>query len=334
MREPCAKAVVMVSGGLDSTLAVKVLLEQDVHVEAVNFRTVFSKRLEPDRASAANRMADQLGVTLHTVDISEEQFEIVKSPKFGHGSSVNPCIDCHILMARKAKELMETRGADFVATGEVLGQRPMSQHRQALHLVERESGLHGLLLRPLSAKLLQPTIPEEKGLVDRDKLLAIRGRSRKPQMELAAQFGITDYPTPAGGCILTDKAFGRRLRDLLEHEPDANLRDVELLKYGRHLRLDDGVKVIVARDEAECHVLESLRGDMDMFIAEDVSGPAVLATAGVALKTARVVAGITAHYGKGRDRDMVRVLWKGRGVDRVLDVRPVGARAVQRWLIV
>ena len=334
MKEPRAKAIVMISGGLDSALAVKVLLEQGVQVEAVTFTTVFSKRSEPDGESAAKRMADQLGVNLHTVDISEEQLEIVKSPRFGHGSSMNPCIDCHILMVRKAKELMEKLGADFVATGEVLGQRPMSQHRQALQLVERESGLHGLLLRPLSAKLLNPTIAEEKGLVDRNGLLAIRGRSRRGQMELAATFGITDYPTPAGGCILTDKAFGRRLRDLLEHDLDASLHDVELLKYGRHLRLDDGVKVIVARDEEECHALESHRGTMDMFVAEDVTGPAVLATAGAPVKTATIVAAITAYYGKGRDRDMVRVLWKGREADRVLEVRPIGERDITRWLIV
>ena len=334
MKRPRAKAIVMISGGLDSTLAIKMLLEQDVHVEAANFTTVFSKRPDPGRESAAKRMADQLGVNLHTIDISEEQLEIVKSPRFGHGSSMNPCIDCHILMVRKAKELMEKLGADFVATGEVLGQRPMSQHRQALQLVERESGLHGLLLRPLSAKLLNPTIAEEKGLVDRNGLLAIRGRSRRGQMELAATFGITDYPTPAGGCILTDKAFGRRLRDLLEHDPDATLDDVELLKYGRHLRLDDGVKAIVARNEEECHALESHRGMMDMFAAEGVTGPVVLATPGIPVKTAGIVAAITAYYGKGRDRDMVRVLWKSRGPERALEVRPIGEREIPRWLIV
>jgi hypothetical protein len=333
MNKPHANAVVMVSGGLDSTLAARLLLEQDVQVEAVNFRTVFSKRREADREPRMKRMADQLGVNLHTIDISHEQFEIVKSPKFGHGSSMNPCIDCHILMARMARKLMESLRADFVATGEVVGQRPMSQHRQALHLVERESGLHGLLLRPLSAKLLQPTIPEEKGLVDRDKLLAICGRSRKAQIELAAQFDITDYPTPAGGCILTDKAFGRRLRDLLEHDPDASLQQVDLLKYGRHLRLDDGVKVIVARDEEECYALESKRGDMETFIAEDVTGPLVLAPPGTTAKTARIAAAITAYYGKGKDRDMVRVVWKSGATERVLHVRPAVRPEISRWLI-
>jgi len=232
MREEPVKAVVMLSGGLDSALAVKVLLEQGIHVEAVNFATVFSKRPKAGRESAAKRMADQLGVQLHTIDISKEQLEIVKSPKFGRGSSMNPCIDCHILMVRKAKELMEKVGAHFVATGEVLGQRPMSQHQRALRLVETESGLKGSLLRPLSAKWLKPTVPERDGLVDRSRLLALRGRSRKPQMELAAKFGITGYETPAGGCILTDKSFGRRLRDLLEHDPDAGLDDLELLKHG------------------------------------------------------------------------------------------------------
>jgi tRNA-specific 2-thiouridylase len=332
-KEP-VKAIVMISGGLDSALAVKVLLEQGIRVEAVNSATVFSKRTEPGRESAAKSMADQLGVELHTIDISEEQFEIVKSPKFGRGSSMNPCIDCHILMARKAKELMEKVGADFVATGEVLGQRPMSQHRQALRLVETESGLEGLLLRPLSAKLLEPTVPEREGMVDTSRLLAIRGRSRKAQMELAAAFGITGYETPAGGCILTDKSFGRRLRDLLDHDPDAGLDEVELLKHGRHLRLDGGVKVIVARNEEECHLLESHRANMDMFAAKDVAGPTVLATPGINVEAARIVAGITAHYGKGRDQDSVKVIWDNGRTETALEVNPLEADAISRWLIV
>ena len=334
MKNEPAKAVVMVSGGLDSALAVKVLLEQGIHVDAVNFATVFSKRPKAGREPAAKRMADQLGVELHTIDISKEQLKIVKSPKFGRGSSMNPCIDCHILMVRKAKELMERLGADFVATGEVLGQRPMSQHRRALRLVETESGLEGLLLRPLSAKWLKPTVHERDGLVDTSRLFAIRGRSRKPQMELAAQFGITEYETPAGGCILTDKSFGRRLRDLLEHDPDAALEEIELLKHGRHLRLDDRVKVIVARNEEECHFLESRRANMDMFVAKDVTGPSVLATAGISVETARLVAAITAYYGKGRDRDTVEVLWDNGKTQTLLKVKPIGADEISNWLIV
>jgi len=334
MREEPVKAVVMLSGGLDSALAVKVLLEQGIHVEAVNFATVFSKRPKAGRESAAKRMADQLGVQLHTIDISKEQLEIVKSPKFGRGSSMNPCIDCHILMVRKAKELMEKVGAHFVATGEVLGQRPMSQHQRALRLVETESGLKGSLLRPLSAKWLKPTVPERDGLVDRSRLLALRGRSRKPQMELAAKFGITGYETPAGGCILTDKSFGRRLRDLLEHDPDAGLDDLELLKHGRHLRLDDGVKVIVARNEEECDLLESHRANMDMFVAKDVTGPSVLASPGISAEAARIVAAITAYYGKGRGRDTVGVLWDNGETETLLKVKPLGADEISNWLIV
>ena len=333
MNRPPVKAVVMFSGGLDSTLAAKVLLEQGIAVEAANFTTVLSKRQTPGSESAAKRMADKLAVKLHEIDISEEQLAIVKSPRFGHGSSMNPCIDCHILMARKAKVLMEETGAAFVATGEVLGQRPMSQRRQALMLVERESGLPGLLLRPLSAKLLEPTIPEQQGLVDRGKLLGICGRSRKPQMELAAQYGITDYPSPAGGCILTEKSFGNRLRDLLEHEPDAGLDEVELLKCGRHMRLDDGVKVIVARNEEECQWLESHRGTMATFTATDFPGPLVLATPEITFERAGVVAAITASYGKGKDKDTVRVLWKEGETETVVEVEPIGAEETSRWLI-
>ena len=334
MKKEPAKAVVMISGGLDSTLAVKVLLEQGIRVEAVTFATVFSRRPKAGHESAAKRTAEQLGVELHTIDISEEQFKIVKSPRFGRGSSMNPCIDCHILMARKAKELMEKLGAGFVATGDVLGQRPMSQHRQALRLVERESGLEGLLLRPLSAQWLEPTVPELEGIVDRGRLLAIRGRSRKTQMELAAEFGITGYETPAGGCILTEKSFGRRLQDLLEHDPAAGLDDVQLLKYGRHLRLNDDVKVIVARNEEECHSLESHRAKMDIFIAKDVTGPCVLATPGIPVETAKVVAAITAYYGKGRGRNTVKVIWDNGETERVLAVKPIGAEEISPWLIV
>ena len=331
--ESSVKAVVMFSGGLDSTLAVKVLLEQGIAVEAAYFTTVLSKRRAPGSESAAKRMAYKLGVKLHEIDISEEQLAIVKSPRFGHGSSMNPCLDCHILMARKAKVLMEQTGAAFVATGEVLGQRPMSQHKQALKLVEKESGLPGLLLRPLSATLLEPTIPEHQGLVDRDRLLGIRGRSRKPQMALAAQYGITDYPTPAGGCILTEKSFGNKLRDLLEHNPDAGLDEVELLKCGRHMRLDDGVKVIVARDEEECHWLESHRGRMATFEATDFAGPLVLATPGIPLEKAQIVAAITASYGKGKNEDTVRVTWKDGETETIVAAKPINMDEIQRGLI-
>jgi len=294
---------------------------------------VLSKRRAPDAESAAKKMADKLGIRLHEIDISEEQLAIVKSPRFGHGSSVNPCLDCHILMARKAKALMEEIGGAFVATGEVLGQRPMSQHKQALQLVERESGLPGLLLRPLSAKLLEPTIPEHQDLVDRDRLLGIRGRSRKPQMALAAQYGITDYPTPAGGCILTEKSFGNRLRDLLEHDPDAGLDEVELLKCGRHMRLDGGVKVIVARDEEECRWLESHRGSMATFEAADFAGPSVLATPEIPLDRAQVVAAITASYGKGKNEDRVRVIWKDGETETIIAAKPINMNEISRWLI-
>ena len=328
------RVVALLSGGLDSTLAIRVLQEQGIIIEAVHFATIFSHRpRSSNRESPAKRMADQLGVKLHTIDISAEQLEMVKSPRYGHGSSMNPCIDCHIFMARKAKELMETVGAICVATGEVLGQRPMSQHKQALQLVEKQSGLQGLLLRPLSAQLLPPTLPEQQGLIDRSKLLAIRGRSRKTQMELAARFGITDYPTPAGGCLLTDKIFGRRLQELLDHDPDASLDEINLLRCGRHLRLDDGTKVIVARAEEECNWLEAHRGTMATFVATDYPGPLVLASPNVRLETARLVAAIAASYGKGKDKNSVKVLSTERDTETVLEVEPIGVDAVSRWMI-
>ena len=205
------KALVLLSGGLDSILAVKLLLEQGIEVEAINFRTNFCG---PSKARPAAKM---LGVRLHEVDIRKEFLEVLKKPKHGYGSGMNPCIDCHALMLKKAGELMQkenscperSRRIDFIATGEVLGERPMSQHKKALKIVEKEAGLEGYLLRPLSAKLLEPTIPEKENLVDREKLLAISGRNRKPQMELAARYGIKNYPTPAGGCALTHTSSPR-----------------------------------------------------------------------------------------------------------------------------
>lgn len=225
------RALVLLSGGLDSILAVKLLLEQGIAVEAVNFRTNFCG---PSKARPAAKM---LGVSLREVNIRHDFLAVLKKPKYGYGAGMNPCIDCHALMLKKAAEIMRQERYDFVATGEVLGERPMSQHLKALKIVEREAGLEGYLLRPLSAKLLEPTTPELDGRVSREKLLDISGRSRKIQMELAEQFGIKDYPTPAGGCALTQAGFSGRLKELMTHKPDFTPEDVDLIRFGRHFWL-------------------------------------------------------------------------------------------------
>lgn len=257
------KAIGLLSGGLDSILAVKVVAQQGIEIEAVNFTSVFH---EEQRDSAPVRItADMLGVPVRILDISEELFEIIKKPKHGYGSNINPCIDCHAFMFRKAGGYMKETGASFLVTGEVLGERPMSQKKDTLRIVEKDSGLEGLILRPLSAKLLEPTIPEKNGWVDREKLLAIEGRSRKPQIELAKQLGIDKYPTPAGGCLLTDKGFANRLRDLMERKSDFTVGDVNLLKVGRHFRITKEARLAVGRDKEENGKLLKLAVDGDIF---------------------------------------------------------------------
>jgi tRNA-specific 2-thiouridylase len=264
------KALLLFSGGLDSILAVRILMEQGIEVVPVYFKSYF---FGPE---IAEKSAKENGLKLRIEDISKEHLEIVKKPKFGWGASMNPCLDCHILMLKKAKEIMEKEKFDFVATGEVLGERPFSQTKNALLIVERESSLKGYLLRPLSAKLLEPTIPEKKGLVKREKLFDIQRRSRKRQIELAKKFKIKWYPQPSGGCILTDLEFGKKLRDLLEKYPEFDGNDIETLKLGRHFG-EGKVKIIVGRNHEENLKLEKLKRKGDFIVKiENYPGPTVL----------------------------------------------------------
>ena len=247
----------LMSGGLDSQLAVRVLQRAGAEVEGVCFETPFFSSANARKAAAA------LGVKLHVLDFTEDEVSLVENPPHGFGGAMNPCIDCHATMIRRAGELMTSLGFDFVSTGEVMGQRPMSQNKQSLCTVEKSSGLKGRLVRPMSAKLLEPTIPEIEGKLDREKLLDIHGRSRERQIALAKEFGITDYPSPAGGCKLTEDAYGRKLKDLMDHE---GLRDkatgavnrtlLDLLAVGRRFRLPGGSSVILGRDVNENALLE------------------------------------------------------------------------------
>jgi tRNA-specific 2-thiouridylase len=336
------KAVGMLSGGLDSTLAVRIMLEQGIQVTALHFRTGFSYPRR-DRETGeplpldAERAAEMLDVPLEIIEISEDYIPVVLHPRFGYGSGMNPCVDCRIFLLRQAKAWMEAHGHHFVFTGEVAGQRPKSQMRPTLRTVERESSLVGFLLRPLSAKLLEPTIPEQRGWVDREKLYAINGRGRKAQMALAAEFGITEYVQPSGGCCtLIHQAYSRRLRDFLEHEGDEVLtsEQVQLLAMGRHLRLGSGRKVVVGRQERENDTLESCGIPGVLLTTPDHPGPVTLVPGEPTPEEIEQAARITAGYSDGRDEPAVRVeVRRDGGPVEMVTVTPM-AREEARSLMI
>ncbi len=320
------KALVLLSGGLDSALALRLLMEQGVEVMGVHFVSPFF------RSPWAVKIAREWEVPLLEVDITEEILQLLKSPPHGFGSQMNPCVDCHILMLRKAKEVMADVGASFIATGEVLEERPMSQNKGALRIVERESGLEGLLLRPLSAKLLPPTIPEKEGWVDREKMLDIRGRSRKRQMELAEKWGIRDYPTPAGGCLLTDPQFARRLRDLINNE-ELKRENVELLKLGRHFRLREGVRLVVGRNKSENEKLSALLKEGDVFlIAYSHKGPNALLRGETKGEDIELGGRIVARYSDLGEGERLRVKVRNGG-ERFIEVNKASEEMVRRLMI-
>jgi hypothetical protein len=234
--------------------------------------------------------------------------EIVRNPSFGYGKNVNPCLDCKIFMLKKAGEAMEEEKATFVFTGEVLGQRPMSQRRDALNLIEKQSGLKGRLLRPLSAKLLPPTIPEEEGLLDRELLYDFSGRNRKPQIALAEEFGITEYPSPAGGCCLTDPGYSQRLRDLMDHSEAVDTSDIEILGLGRHFRLGEDVKLVVGRNHGENQKISAISKEGDLILkAADIPGPTALLRGSADHEQRRLAARITARYARHQGLEEITV---------------------------
>ncbi len=311
------KAIVLLSGGLDSILAARLLLQQGIEVEAISFVTSFCN------CSQAELSANEIGVRLKLIDIFDEIMGIIKHPKHGYGKGINPCIDCHTLMLKKAKEYMLQTGASFIATGEVLGQRPMSQHLRAMGIIERESGLEGLLLRPLSARLLKPTIPEQNGWIDREKLLDISGRSRKSQLTLAKELNLKEYSSPAGGCLLTDSIFAKKMRDLLAHTPDPSWNDVQLLKLGRHFRLSDKLKVVVARNDEENKRLLNLieKGDI-MLMVSNQKGPLSVCRGEISREQQLAVAAITARYSDDKGESGI-VMSSDSGKEEVLLVQPM-----------
>ncbi|MDH3972801.1 MAG: hypothetical protein OEV42_00860 [Deltaproteobacteria bacterium] len=273
------KAIALMSGGLDSTLAVKLVVEQGIEVVALNFKSPFclcdGNMAGGGCNSHAQTAAGQLGIEVKVVHKDLGYLDVVKNPRFGYGSAMNPCVDCRIYTFQSAKKYMEECGASFIITGEVLGQRPMSQRKDPMFLIERESGLEGLILRPLSAGLLPPTIPEKTGIIDREKLLSIQGRSRKEQIKVADDYKIEDYPCASGGCLLTEKNFASRLKDSFGHKEKQSWTDVKLLTVGRHFRLGENTKAVVGRNEMENRRIASIGRKGTLLTPHNFSGPTV-----------------------------------------------------------
>ncbi len=345
-------AVAMMSGGLDSTLAAAHIARMGIEVHGVRFATGFSplsgkldqaeetgeSGSEPESTGPRKlKIGTDVEISFRVVDISVDFIsDVLTAPKYGFGKAMNPCIDCHMYMLRSLRPVMEEVGAHFVITGEVLGQRPMSQHKQALKIVEEQSGLKGLLIRPLSARHLDPSIPEQKGWVDRDQLLDLIGRSRKPQMALAEQYGIIDYPQPAGGCLLTDPEFSKRLKDLIGNTSKVDSltqEDISLLKVGRHFRLPSGVKVVVGRNDAENRFIERLVLDRWAVQVIDHGSPVTLVDPTASDYDLNTAAALTARYSQGRDEERVLVALSREGTDRELEVEPLAGSDADSWLI-
>ena len=348
MADSRRRAAALVSGGLDSMLAVRVVQDQGIHVEGLNFYTGFCveghtqaiRRQDQAKQKRNNALwvADQLGIRLHILDVVEDYKDVVLNPRHGYGANLNPCLDCKVFMVRKAREWMEARGFDFLVTGEVLGQRPMSQRRETLPIVQDESGIGDLLLRPLSARRLPPTRPEREGWVDRSRLLDFHGRSRKPQMALAAHYGFEDYAQPAGGCcFLTNEQYAVKLADLWQSRGERRygLDDIILLKVGRHLRPAPNFKLIVAREEGEANFLHGYRKEHIALRSISHTGPYALIDGEPTESDQVLAARLVARYGHGRDADAVTIGVSDRGGhERELVVAPLPSHEIPaEWVL-
>lgn len=326
------KVVALLSGGLDSQLAVKMMQKQGFEVSAVAIKTPFCD-FDCGRGCGfeIRERADALNVNLKTVYLGDEYIEMLKHPKHGFGAGMNPCIDCRSMMFKAAKKHMEEIGAEFIISGEVLGQRPMSQHGPALRTIEKESGLEGLIVRPLSAALLPKTIPEETGLIKREDLGKIRGRTRRMQLDMAKEFGIENPPNAGGGCLLTDPAFGLRAKDLFSHTETPTVNDIDLLKIGRHFRLDEKTKLIVGRNKDENAVIKALAlpGDV-LFSAKDHMGPVAMLRGENADSHKSLGAAVTLRYSDApRETTQTVLVQKGEGQSEITAISAAESDYIQ-----
>lgn len=327
-----AKAVALFSGGLDSTLAILVMLRQGIDVTAITFLNHFGCDIS-DKSSCSKdpfSAAEKFGFKVKLSHLSEKFLDIVKNPKYGHGKNMNPCIDCRILMLKEASEFMNITGADFIITGEVLGQRPMSQRKNTFPLIDKKAIVKGYVLRPLSAKLFDVTIPEQMGIVNRDMLYDFSGRSRKPQMALAKEFGLTDYPTPAGGCLLTEPNYAFRLKELLAYNKDPEFKDINLLRIGRHFRFSPECKIIVGRNKEENDMLISLSDSRDHTLKVEGYGSPITLIAGKATdKALTLAASLCARYSDAKHLPEVNVTVSMKEEKYYLKVQPARSEIVE-----
>ena len=342
------KAVALISGGLDSLLAVRVMQEQGIYVEGINFFTGFcveghthairkKDRKKPKRNNAL-WCAEQLGIKLHIIDIIEEYKQVLFNPRYGYGANLNPCLDCKIFMVKKAKEWMQAHDFDFIITGEVVGQRPMSQRKDTMPVVQRDSGVTDRLLRPLCARNLPETLPEREGWVTREELYDFSGRTRKPQMALAKKFGFEDYAQPAGGCcFLTDKQYAVKLTDLWQSRGarEYELDDIMLLKVGRHIRPAPNYKLIVAREEGEGKFLQGYKRQYPRLRVTSHGGPLTLIDGELSADDLQLAARIVARYSQGRMEPEVEMEFiDTSGHVQPMKVAPLGPMDIKpEWML-
>ncbi|MFH1631208.1 MAG: hypothetical protein ABIA21_03245 [Candidatus Aenigmatarchaeota archaeon] len=328
MRKKRVRAIALLSGGLDSRLAVKIMQKQGIELIALNTISIFCTC--GSKGCTAAKFAKEIGISIIIVEKKDDYFKIIQKPKHGYGKNMNPCIDCRIYLFKLAKKMMKKLGAKFIVTGEVLDQRPMSQHKNAMFLIDRKAGVDGLVLRPLSAKLLPETIPEKMRWVDRKKLLGIRGRRREQQISLAHKMKI-DFPCPSGGCLLTYEEFAKKVRDFLKHNKKFTKDDAVLLKIGRHFRFGKN-KIIVGRNHAENLKIMRLKKSGDMlFEAKNIMGPTSLLQGPKTAKSIKFVAALTARYSDSMLK-MTPVVY-GSGFKRVIKIQKANEKEIKKYMI-